>query len=94
MPVHDMDDFKASSSDLSDCSELQAGVILVDVGVVADLKLLSRMVKDSIACPLANLEGLPISRINKPIDVVLEGFGSLFRNLIDKLLGVVDAFDV
>ena len=90
--MDNMDDFKTSGSDLTDRSELQAGLVLINVGVVADLQLLNCMSKDTVSFSLADVEGLPISGVDKPIDVVLESFDSLLRKLIHKLLGVVGIY--
>ena len=74
MPMDDVKDFESCLSDVADGLKLEAGVVFTLVVMCVQFELLFRMREDPVPFALADVEGLAISRIDKPIDVVAKRF--------------------
>ena len=68
--MDDVKDFKSCLSDVAYGLKLEAGVVFTLVVLGVQFELLFRMREDSVPFALADIEGLAISRIDQPVDVV------------------------
>ena len=54
--MDNMDDLKVSCTDLTNCPQLQTGIVFVNIRIITNLKLLCSMSKDSIIFSFAYIK--------------------------------------